>query len=94
MIKIRPVPVYAEPDPDWRLRALCAQVGSDDWFPERGDMQAVARARAVCRRCTVSDECLADALAYEDQYRAVRVGIRAGTTPNERAQLARGEVAA
>jgi len=47
-------------------------------------LRAIARAKAVCRRCPVADACLDDALASR-----VQDGIRGGLTAAERASLRR-----
>lgn len=40
---------------EWMDSALCAQVGGDDWFPERGtDMTA----KNICDSCPVANQCL------------------------------------
>jgi WhiB family redox-sensing transcriptional regulator len=49
---------------DWRLKALCAEVAPELFFP-RGDgfgAMDVVEAKKVCRQCPVRDECLKDAL--------------------------------
>lgn len=50
----------------WTDRALCAQVGSDEWFPDKG--QSTALAKRVCRRCPVVAECLAYALRNDERH--------------------------
>lgn len=61
----------------WWLSALCAQTDAALFFPEKGDSAAPRLAKAICRRCPVRIECLADALPGEP-------GIRAGLTQRER----------
>lgn len=46
----------------WVKDALCAQVGGNDHFPERADVDAVRRALKVCARCDVAAQCLEYAL--------------------------------
>ncbi|MGH3504655.1 MAG: WhiB family transcriptional regulator, partial [Nocardioidaceae bacterium] len=66
--------------PAWTIDALCAQTGSDAFFPEAG---ASARpAKAVCGRCTVRAECLEYALANEETF-----GIWGGKTHKQRLAL-------
>jgi Transcription factor WhiB len=56
------------------------------FFPERGDIAAVARARAICdNECTVWAECLDYAMAPHSP----RDGVLAGLTARERQQLRR-----
>lgn len=94
-MNVRRIRPPAQPAVNWRMHALCAQVGGDQWFPEPGDSKfVVAEARAVCARCPVTWSCLEDALAYEDGYRAGRHGVRAGTTPEDREKMARGKLPA
>lgn len=42
---------------EWMGRALCAQIGGDMWFPEKGGSSIAAI--AVCNVCPVAQECLA-----------------------------------
>jgi len=52
--------------------------------------RAVAEAMTLCRRCGVTADCLADALAVEDLGRApVAWGIRGGMMPSQRLELLR-----
>jgi WhiB family transcriptional regulator, redox-sensing transcriptional regulator len=46
----------------WRDRALCAEVGTELFFPRHGE--SLRPAQFVCRRCPVTDDCLAFALAH------------------------------
>lgn len=66
----------------WRDDALCAEVDGDLFFPEKGE--PATRARSICGRCLVSEECLAFALASNE-----REGIWGGLTARERAELRR-----
>lgn len=62
--------------------ALCAEIGGDDWFPEKGgNVQPV---KAMCRRCSVRDECLAWALEHNEDF-----GVWGGLSARERARLKR-----
>lgn len=72
---------------DWRSRAACLDVDPELFFPaaEAGpvyDVQ-VAAAKAVCHRCPVRAECLAEALAR------IPYGIAGGLTEDERRALRR-----
>lgn len=46
----------------WRDRAACSGRSDINWFPERGEDQAAAK--AVCAGCPVKDPCLEDALTH------------------------------
>jgi len=84
---------------DWRHHAACRDVDPELFFPvattgEAYDAQ-VAAAKAVCGRCRVQAQCLADAVARipdgiaggltEDERRALRAARRRSVTsdPNE-----------
>lgn len=72
---------------DWMDDALCAEVGTDLFFPEKGEPAAAAR--RLCARCGVRDECLEYALSTEiNPTRDYRHGIYGGTTPAEREAIA------
>lgn len=64
----------------WAESALCAQTDPDLFFPGDGDHGG--RAKAVCRKCDVQPECLADALARGEQH-----GVWGGLTVEERRKL-------
>jgi WhiB family redox-sensing transcriptional regulator len=70
---------------DWKERAACAGYPSNVFFP-MGDAHPglVARAKAVCRECPVSEECLE--FAFETNQVS---GIWGGTTEEERRSLRR-----
>ena len=63
----------------WRDRALCAQIGGDIWFPEKGGDSGVA-AKRVCRACPVTAECLAYALEMGEEH-----GVWGGMSPHSAA---------
>lgn len=46
----------SRPDLAWMDTALCAEVGGDLWFPEKGD--PVRPAKQVCMACEVRTQCL------------------------------------
>lgn len=68
---------YKEP---WMQDALCAEVGGDQWFSEKGE--STAEAKRVCLSCSVRTECLEYALATKDRY-----GVYGGLSERERRQL-------
>ncbi|GAB2750048.1 hypothetical protein GCM10027174_25730 [Salinifilum aidingensis] len=72
---------------DWRERAACRDEDPELFFPisEVGlGAKQVDRAKAVCGRCPVASECLADALSNGLDF-----GIFGGMTPRERRSLSR-----
>lgn len=69
--------------PTWMRDARCKAHPEICFFPQRGE--SAAPAKAVCRRCAVSSECLAFALVLGDRLE----GIWAGTSPLERRTLRR-----
>lgn len=66
-----------------RARALCAEVGGDAFFPEKGE--PATEAKKICARCPVRGECLWDALERGD----VTYGVLGGRSPQERRALLR-----
>lgn len=83
--------VVLGPVPDWHFDASCAEVDPALFFPAKGGDDA-ARAKAICRGCSVREECLDAALAAEATERSW--GIRGGLTPRERRRLAAEQRAA
>ena len=74
-------------DARWRERASCASVDSDLFFPVGATGPAVAQiaaAKAVCATCPVQPECLAFAIATNQEY-----GVWGGTSEEERRALRR-----
>lgn len=65
---------------DWRSRGICAQVGGDTWFPERGG--STKEAKRVCHGCSVKDECLEWALTNDERF-----GVWGGVSERERRAL-------
>lgn len=70
---------------EWVENALCAQVGGDLWFAEKGDWATTIRAKLVCRRCPVREQCLSFALENGETH-----GVWGGMTPDQRKTLRRG----
>ncbi len=77
--------------PGWRAQAACVDVDAELFFPvaESGPVfeSQVAAAKAVCARCPVRAECLADALV------GLPFGIAGGLTAEERRGLGAGRPA-
>jgi len=69
----------------WRDRALCAEVGTEVFFPEVGEGAALAK--KVCALCEVRARCLEFALATD--IPGAEHGVFGGLTPHERRALAR-----
>ena len=67
---------------DWRELAVCAQVDPELWFPEKG--QPTAAAKLICGWCEAQAECLAFAMAGNEQF-----GVWGGLSPGERRALRR-----
>lgn len=65
---------------DWTRDALCAQVGTDEWFPPKGG--STKAAKEICASCSVIDECLAYALRNHERF-----GIWGGLSERERRPL-------
>jgi WhiB family transcriptional regulator, redox-sensing transcriptional regulator len=59
----------------WQDEALCAEIGGDLWFPDKGE--STTGAKFVCRRCPVRVPC---AEAGRDE----RFGIWGGTSEIQR----------
>jgi WhiB family redox-sensing transcriptional regulator len=64
----------------WRADALCAQVGGDAFFPEKGD--SPKQAKAICGRCPAKRPCLEYALEHR-----IRPGVWGGYTDKERRRI-------
>lgn len=74
------------PEP-WHEKALCAQVGSDLWFPDKGcEGGNIREAIKTCNRCPVQAECLQYALEHGERY-----GIWGGITERQRRHLRRSQ---
>ena len=74
---------------DWQLEGLCRGVDSSFFFHpdgERGPARAnrEARAKAMCTRCPVLQQCRAHALAVQEPY-----GIWGGMSESERESAVR-----
>jgi WhiB family redox-sensing transcriptional regulator len=73
--------------PEWRERALCAQVGDDLWYPESGGGSSARAAKVICRQCEVRAECLREAIDNDEAF-----GIWGGLTEYERRRFKRGDI--
>ena len=67
---------------EWHERAACRGMGSDLFFPSIGDHKKAQAAKRVCEGCEARADCLADALATNQQH-----GVWGGLTVRARRQL-------
>lgn len=74
------VPLFVRPD--WYDDALCAGVGPDLFYAERG--VSTAPAVAICQACPVQVECLQFAAERDEAF-----GIWGGATPRQRVMVRR-----
>ncbi len=69
----------------WREAAACLDAPDDvTFFPDREDVEAIGKAKAICATCPVADECLTWAIESNQPD-----GIWGGHTPKERRTLRR-----
>jgi len=68
------------PNEDWRDGAICATIGGDWWYPEKGENTRIAR--EICAMCPVKQECLDHAMKHGE-----RQGIWGGVTAKGREQM-------
>ena len=73
--------------PSWQDQALCAEVDTEIFFPEKGG--STREAKQVCRSCEVRAQCLEFALDRDERF-----GIWGGVSERERRRLKRGRPAA
>ena len=67
---------------DWKTEGLCAEVGGELFFPEKGDLRSARAAKSVCRRCAVIDECREYAMDAHEPY-----GVWGGMSERDRRLL-------
>ncbi len=70
----------------WQDSALCAYVGGDVWFPDKGEPTGAAK--RVCADCTVQAECLEYALDHDERF-----GIWGGKSERERRRIRARQIA-
>lgn len=75
--------------PDWHAHAACRGMGTDAFFPVRG--QSLGPALETCDICTVKAECLAADLAH---LPVNRHGIWGGTSAKARRKMTSTDQAA
>ena len=64
----------------WIEDGICAQTDQEAFFPEV--RKSAERAKAICRRCPVREQCLQWALETHERY-----GVWGGYSPKERARI-------
>jgi WhiB family redox-sensing transcriptional regulator len=67
-------------EPDWTVRALCAQTDPEAFFPEKGG--STREAKQICSGCEVRAECLEFALHNDERF-----GIWGGLSERERRRM-------
>ena len=72
-------------DLDWQDEGLCKESDPEAFFPEKGG--STKQAKAVCRRCPITEKCLQYALDNEERY-----GIWGGKSERERRMILNGTV--
>ncbi|SKF33577.1 transcription factor WhiB [Mycobacteroides abscessus subsp. massiliense] len=79
-IQLREAATAQTRDSSWRQRGVCAQVGGDLFFPEKGG--TTREVKRLCQGCDVQDECLEWALAHDERF-----GVWGGLSERERRAL-------
>ena len=94
LLQLAPISAQTDtnPGPDWRARAACLGRDPEMFFPQPADRDGEDEAVAICRRCPVEADCLADAIESET-YRPTsgRHGIWGGKTPQQRYAMCRSQ---
>jgi WhiB family redox-sensing transcriptional regulator len=67
-------------DLDWQDDGLCKESDPEAFFPEKGG--STKQAKAVCKRCPITEECLQYALENNERY-----GIWGGQSEHQRRQI-------
>ena len=91
--KPKPIPLFIREDDEqpWAEQALCAQIGGDAWFPDKGTPDepqtnpvSLKDAKRVCLACPVRTPCLDYALKHDERF-----GVWGGLSERERRRLKR-----
>jgi WhiB family redox-sensing transcriptional regulator len=69
-----------EPPEPWMADALCAEVGPEIFFPEKGG--STRDAKRVCAACDVRQQCLEYALRRDEHF-----GIWGGVSERDRRKM-------
>jgi WhiB family redox-sensing transcriptional regulator len=72
--------------PGWFVDALCAEIGGDEWYPEKGGTTRAAK--RICAKCPVREECLEWALQNQERF-----GVWGGKSERERRAMTPREAA-
>jgi WhiB family redox-sensing transcriptional regulator len=80
--RVASLPSVPAVDLRWQVDALCAEVDTELFFPEKGG--STRAAKSVCRQCDVRAECLDYALETGQRF-----GIYGGASERERRRLLR-----
>lgn len=77
--------------PEWHRQAACRGMGADLFHPvvetgrpTRENVARIKEAKAVCARCPVAAECLAEVAKLAPRADLATGAIRGGLTPSER----------
>ncbi|OBK49399.1 hypothetical protein A5656_28350 [Mycobacterium gordonae] len=70
----------------WRMLAACRHAPLEIFFPRKTGVANAAEAKAVCRTCHVSDECLRYAMDHGERH-----GVWGGLSEKERKKLRRAK---
>jgi WhiB family redox-sensing transcriptional regulator len=87
ILEVSPVGPLMSETGSWREQGVCAQTDPEAFFPEKGG--SVRDAKRVCRDCTVTVECLQEALDNREPF-----GVWGGLSERERRSLLREGVSA
>lgn len=71
----------------WRDQAACKGQDLDLFFPGPKDSNALARARVLCARCPVIDECRQEAERMPERSYGVWAGLTHAQRANNRRRL-------
>jgi WhiB family redox-sensing transcriptional regulator len=83
--RVNTIDTRADTGREWMTDAVCAQIGSDAWFPEKGVSPAITprEAKRICNtQCDVRETCLRWALEHGEND-----GIWGGKSAKERKAL-------
>jgi WhiB family redox-sensing transcriptional regulator len=69
---------------DWKLQGECTKYPWGTMFPDPGDTDVIATAKAVCNACPVRVDCLTWAIEKHEYY-----GVWGGETEEERKEMRR-----
>ncbi len=80
---------HARPIGDWHSKGLCAEIGGEFHFPDKGQGDYTRIAKSICARCPVTFECGEYALSVPGM-----MGIWGGMTEGERRRAQQRKVSA